>query len=77
MGRVKYGVPVPSSVQDAYTHDQRNGDNLGEKAIREEVQTIIDYGTFKFLSQGKIHLRDTRKHIYALSLKSSKTCKGR
>jgi hypothetical protein len=49
MGRVKYGVPVPSSVQDAYTHDQKNGDNLWEKAIREEVQTIIDNGTFKFL----------------------------
>jgi len=39
MGRVKYFVPVPSSVQDAYTHDQKNGDNLWEKAIREEVQT--------------------------------------
>jgi len=53
MGRVKYGVPVPSSIQDAYTHDQRNGDNLWEKAIREEVQTIIDYGTFKFLEPGE------------------------
>jgi len=53
MGRVKYGVPVPNSVQDAYTHDQRNGDNLWEKAIREEVQTIIDYGTFKFLEPGE------------------------
>jgi len=52
MGRVKYGVPVPNSVQDAYTHDQRNGDNLWEKAIREEVQTIIDYGTFEFLEPG-------------------------
>jgi len=39
MGRVKYGVPVPNSVQDAYTHDQRNGDNLWEKAIREKVQS--------------------------------------
>jgi hypothetical protein len=53
MGRVKYGVPVPSSVQDACTHDQRSGDNLWEKVIREEVQTIIDYGTFKFLEPGE------------------------
>jgi len=53
MGRVKFDIPVPSTVQDAYTHDQRNSDNLWEKAIREEVQTIIDYGTFKFLKPGK------------------------
>jgi len=53
MGRVKFDIPVPSTVQDAYTHDQRNSDNLWEKAIREEVQTIIDYGTFKFLKPGE------------------------
>jgi hypothetical protein len=53
MRKVKYGVPVPKSILDAYQHDQRNGDDLWEKAFKEEVQTIIDYGTFQFLESGE------------------------
>jgi hypothetical protein len=53
LGKVKYGVPIPKSTEDAYQHDARNGNNLWENAIRKEMQTIIDYGTFKFLEPGE------------------------
>jgi hypothetical protein len=53
MGQLEYWVPVPKSAEDAYRYDQQNCNDLWEKAIKEEIQAIIDSGTFKFLDPGE------------------------
>jgi hypothetical protein len=53
MGKVKYGVPVPNSVMEEYYHNKQIGNDLWEKAVKEEIQTIIDNGMFKFPDPGE------------------------
>jgi hypothetical protein len=53
MWKVKYGVPVPYSVVEAHYHDKQISNGLWEKAVEEEIQTIIDCGMFKFLDPGE------------------------
>jgi hypothetical protein len=52
MGTIKYGVLIPRTTEEAYEHDQKNGDNLWGDAMFDEVQTQVDYRTYQFLEPG-------------------------
>jgi hypothetical protein len=38
---IKFGVNVPNTVQEAYTMDRANGNNLWDQAIKKELKNVL------------------------------------
>jgi hypothetical protein len=51
MGKHKYGVYVPRTVDEALEIDKKEGNNLWKEAIKKEIDALQQMGTFKVVKQ--------------------------
>jgi hypothetical protein len=57
----QFGIQVPKNVKEAYKLDAQNGNTLWEDAMKEEIQSLLDFNTFE--DKGKVPFIDGFKNI--------------
>ena len=50
---IKFGVTVPQSTKHALQLDEDNKDNLWKEAMKAEINSLQEHGTFKVLQDGE------------------------
>jgi hypothetical protein len=51
-----FGVQVPRGAKQAFALDQRNGNDLWERAMKTEIQQLEEYETFRDMGKGIVEL---------------------
>jgi hypothetical protein len=47
--RYKFGIKIPTTIQEALAFDKENGNTLWQDAIKKEVEALLQYDVFEFL----------------------------
>src|SRR6476646_12196668 len=50
---IKFGVTVPQSTKHALQLDEANKDNLWKEAMKAEIDSLQEHGTFRVLEEGE------------------------
>jgi hypothetical protein len=63
--RVKFGVPIPSSYEQALEYDKKNGNNLWKEATESEMKQLFAYGTTRSLGkEAKVPVGYTKIRVH-------------
>jgi hypothetical protein len=62
--KYKFGIQVPRNIREAIRLDKENGNTLWQDAIREEIEQLLRFKTFRILPKGVKTFENMNKYSY-------------
>jgi hypothetical protein len=62
--KFKFGIQVPRNIREAIRLDRENGNTLWQDAMREEIQQLLQFKTFRILAKGITTFEKMKDYTY-------------